>query len=117
MVGPSPLPAQRLGAVLDPVIPRLVEWMRLRSDALSLAQGMVGWEPPPGVLEAVREALEQTGFSLHRYGSTWGEPALWDLVAQKISTTNGVDREGAAGVVSSGGNVAFAAVAPVGWEP
>ncbi|MFM7169770.1 MAG: aminotransferase class I/II-fold pyridoxal phosphate-dependent enzyme [Cyanobium sp.] len=117
MVGPSPLPAQRLGAVLDPVIPRLVEWMRLRPDALSLAQGMVGWEPPPGVLEAVREALEQPGFSLHRYGSTWGEPALLDQVARKLSTTNGLDLEGAALVVTSGSNLAFAALAQVICDP
>ncbi|MFM9047345.1 MAG: aminotransferase class I/II-fold pyridoxal phosphate-dependent enzyme [Cyanobium sp.] len=117
MVGPSPLPAQRLGAVLDPGIPRLGEWMRLRPDALSLAQGMGGWEPPPGVLEAVREALEQPGFSLHRYGSTWGEPALLDQVARKLSITNGLDLEGAALVVTSGSNLAFAALAQVICDP
>jgi len=118
MVGlPRPAPAQRLGAVLAPVIPRLGDLMRRRPDALSLAQGMVGWAPPPGVLDAVRQALEQPGFSLHRYGSTWGEPALLEQVARKLSTGNGLDLEGAALVVTSGSNMAFAALAQVICDP
>lgn len=91
--------------------------MRRRPDALSLAQGMVGWAPPPGVLDAVRQALEQPGFSLHRYGSTWGEPALLEQVARKLSTGNGLDLEGAALVVTSGSNMAFAALAQVICDP
>jgi aspartate/methionine/tyrosine aminotransferase len=91
--------------------------MRRRPDALSLAQGMVGWAPPPGVLDAVRQALEQPGFSLHRYGATWGEPALLEQVARKLSTGNGLDLEGAALVVTSGSNMAFAALAQVICDP
>ena len=118
MAGPSlPSPATRLKAVLDPVIPGLGELMRHRPDALSLAQGMVGWEPPPGVKEAVRQALEQPGFSLHRYGSTWGEPALLEQVARKLSSGNNLDLDGAALVVTSGSNMAFAALAQVICDP
>jgi aspartate/methionine/tyrosine aminotransferase len=118
MVGPSrPSPADRLDAVLDPVIPRLGELLRRRPDALSLAQGMVGWDPPPGVLEAVRQALDLPGFSLHRYGSTWGESALLEQVARKLSLGNGLDLEGAALVVTSGSNMAFAALAQVICDP
>jgi len=118
MAGPSlPSPADRLNAVLEPVIPRLGDLMRRRPDALSLAQGMVGWAPPPGVLDAVRQALELPGFSLHRYGSTWGEPALLEQVARKLSSGNGLDLEGAALVVTSGSNMAFAALAQVICDP
>ena len=118
MAGPSlPSPADRLNAVLEPVIPRLGALMRRRPDALSLAQGMVGWAPPPGVLDAVRQALELPGFSLHRYGSTWGEPALLEQVAHKLSSDNGLDLEGAALVVTSGSNLAFAALAQVICDP
>lgn len=118
MAGPSlPAPAHRLQAVLDPVIPRLGALMRQRPDALSLAQGMVSWAPPPGVVDAVQQALEEPGFSLHRYGSTWGEPALLEQVARKLSGGNGLDLEGAALMVTSGSNLAFAALAQVICDP
>jgi aspartate/methionine/tyrosine aminotransferase len=118
MVGPSrPSPANRLDGVQDPVIPRLGELMRRRPDALSLAQGMVSWAPPPGVLEGVRHALELPGFSLHRYGSTWGDPALLEQVARKLSRGNGLDLDGAALMVTSGSNMAFATLAQVICDP
>ena len=118
MAGPAlPAPAHRLQAVLDPVIPRLGALMRQRPDALSLAQGMVSWAPPPGVVEAVRQALEEPGLSLHRYGSTWGEPALLERVAHKLTRDNGLDLEGAALMVTSGSNLAFAALAQVICDP
>ncbi|MGA1304164.1 MAG: aminotransferase class I/II-fold pyridoxal phosphate-dependent enzyme [Cyanobium sp.] len=118
MVGsPRPCAADRLDAVLDPVIPLLGELMRRRPDVLSLAQGMVSWAPPPGVPEAVRQALALPGSSLHRYGSTWGEPALLEQVARKLWRKNRLDLEGAALMVTSGSNMAFAALSQVICDP
>jgi len=116
MVDP-PSPAARLAAVLDPVIPRIGELMRLRPEALSLAQGMVGWEPPPAVHRALREALHQPGFALHRYGSTWGEPALLELVERKLASGNGLDLDDATLLVTTGSNMAFAALMQVICDP
>lgn len=118
MVGPAiSSPATRMQAVLDPVIPRLGELMRRRPDALTLAQGMVSWAPPQGVNLAVQEALAQPGTALHRYNSTWGEPALLELVAQHLTAHHCLDLDGAALLVSTGSNLAFAALAQVICDP
>ncbi|MFN9071026.1 MAG: aminotransferase class I/II-fold pyridoxal phosphate-dependent enzyme, partial [Cyanobacteriota bacterium] len=105
--------AARLNGVIEPVIPRLGELMQRRPDALSLAQGMVGWEPPPGVIQAVRQSLDAPGVALHRYGSTWGEPALLEVVARQLHATNALQLEGASLLVTTGSNMAFAAIAQV----
>jgi len=112
-MGWSPGLAARLDAVLDPVIPRIGELLRRRPDSLSLAQGMVDWEPPPAVRQAVRDALDQPGCFLNRYGSTWGEPDLLEALARKLTTSNGLDLEGSALLVTTGSNMAFAALAQV----
>jgi aspartate/methionine/tyrosine aminotransferase len=103
-----PAPAARLAGVWDPVIPRLGDLMHRRPDCLSLAQGMVDWGPPPAVHQAVREALEQPGAVLDRYGSTWGDPALLEVVERKLICANGLDLDGAAVMVTTGSNMAFA---------
>jgi aspartate/methionine/tyrosine aminotransferase len=71
---------------------------------------MVDWGPPPAVRQAVQGALEQPGGSLDRYGSTWGDPALLGVVERKLSATNGLDLDGAALLVTTGSNMAFAAL-------
>lgn len=109
--------AERLGAVIDPVIPLLGEWMQGQPGALSLAQGMVSWDPPPAVLLAAQEALIQPQPCLHRYGRTWGEPDLLAVVAHTLLTRNGLDLEDAATLVTNGSNMAFAAIAQVICDP
>lgn len=106
-------PAARLGAVLDPVIPQLGELLRRRPASLSLAQGMVNWDPPPAVHQAILEALNQPGSALHRYGATWGEPELLEAMAHKLSHANGLDLSGALLLATTGSNMAFAALAQV----
>ena len=112
MVGPLHA-AARLSGVIEPVIPRLGELMQRRPDVLSLAQGMVGWEPPPGVIQAIRQSLDAPGVSLHRYGSTWGEPALLEVVARQLQGIHSLQLEGASLLVTTGSNMAFAAIAQV----
>jgi aspartate/methionine/tyrosine aminotransferase len=116
-MGCAPAPATRLAAVLDPVIPRLGELLRLRPDALSLAQGMVNWGPPEAVRQAVREALETPAGDLDRYGATWGEPELLDSVARTFTGTHGLALEGALLLTTTGSNMAFAALAQVICDP
>jgi len=110
-------PAVRLEAVCDPVIPRLGEWLRLRPDTLSLAQGMVDWAPPEAVRRAVREALELPGVALDRYGGTWGDPELLEAVTRQLRDNDGVDLDGAQPLVTTGSNMAFAVLAQVICDP
>lgn len=105
--------APYLEGVLDPVIPRLGALLPRRPDALSLAQGMVSWGPPPAVREAVHQALDQPGALLDRYGATWGEPALLEAIARKLRSQNALQLHGTGLMVCTGSNMAFAAIAAV----
>jgi aspartate/methionine/tyrosine aminotransferase len=107
----------RLEAVLDPVIPRLGELLRQRPDSLSLAQGMVDWQPPEAVRQAVREALEEPGATLDRYGATWGEPELLEAVERQLRLRDGLDLAGSLVLATTGSNMAFAALARVICDP
>jgi aspartate/methionine/tyrosine aminotransferase len=112
-MGWSPGSAARLEAVLDPVIPRLGALLRRRPGSLSLAQGMVDWGPPPGVREALRDALDLPGAALHRYGATWGEPELLEALGHKLVSAHGLELDGALLLATTGSNMAFAALAQV----
>lgn len=116
-MGCAPEPAARLEAVLDPVIPRLGELLRLRPDTLSLAQGMVNWTPPDAVCQAVREALDTPGGGPHRYGATWGEPELLAAAGRLLTRRHGLDLEGSLLLTTTGSNMAFAALAQVICDP
>jgi len=70
-------PARRIESVLEPVIPVVGDLVRRTPGTLSLAQGMVGWGPPPEVAAAVQAALGQPGRALDRYGPTWGNRSCW----------------------------------------
>ena len=103
--------------MLEPVIPVVGELVRRTPGTLSLAQGMVGWGPPPAVAEAVRAALEQGGPALDRYGPTWGEPALLEAARRKLQAVNGLDLEGSALLITTGSNMAFQAIAQAICDP
>lgn len=112
-----PGPAQRLDAVLEPVIPVVGDLVRRTPGTLSLAQGMVGWGPPPEVAEAVRAALAQPGPGLDRYGPTWGDPALLEAARRKLQAVNGLDLDGSALLITTGSNMAFQAIAQAICDP
>jgi aspartate/methionine/tyrosine aminotransferase len=99
--------------VLSPVIPELAALVRQTPGTLSLAQGMVAWDPPPGVALAVAEALDAGGPDLHRYGALQGDPALLEAIRAKLAAHNRLDLDGAAVLVTAGSNMAFQAVAQV----
>ncbi|MFM7548449.1 MAG: aminotransferase class I/II-fold pyridoxal phosphate-dependent enzyme [Cyanobacteriota bacterium] len=113
----APGPARCINAVLEPVIPRLGELTRRTPGTLSLAQGMVGWGPPPAVADAVRQALAQPGPVLDHYGPTWGDPGLLDAARQKLLTANGLDLDGGALLITTGSNMAFQVIIQAICDP
>ena len=95
------------------MIPELAALLRQTPGSLSLAQGMVGWDPPDSVASAVARALAAGGPELHRYGALHGDPALLEVITTKLATHNRLDLDGAAVLVTAGSNMAFNAVAQV----
>ncbi len=113
----SPAAAVRMAAVATPVIARVGALMRQRPGALSLAQGMVAWGPPPGVREAVAAALRGDGPGIDRYGPVLGEGPLLEAVRRDLVERRGLDLEGSALLVTAGSNMAFSAIAQVLCDP
>jgi aspartate/methionine/tyrosine aminotransferase len=117
-------PAERLGQVLRPVIPELGALVRRTPGTLSLAQGMVGWGPPPQVADALEGALaealplgphdpaEGACGPLDMYGPVAGDPELLEALAATLSA-DGLDLAGADLWVTAGSNMAFNAIAQV----
>ena len=112
-------PAARLDAVLRPVIPELGALVRASPGTLSLAQGMVGWGPPPQVLAAVAGAAQLASdpasipSALDGYGPVQGDPELLAALATSLRLDHGIDPEGAGLWVTAGSNMAFNAIAQV----
>ena len=111
--GPVPQAASSLDRVLSPVIAELGGWVRQTPGTLSLAQGMVGWSPPDGVLSALAVALQDPGSGLHRYGAVQGEPPLLEAIQRHLGTHHHLDLEGSELWVTAGSNMAFSAMAQV----
>ncbi|MEI6030809.1 MAG: aminotransferase class I/II-fold pyridoxal phosphate-dependent enzyme [Synechococcaceae cyanobacterium ELA739] len=120
---PRPQAADRLGAVLTPVIPLVGQLMARRPGCLSLAQGMVGWGPPPEVHQALRQALDRAAadpeqaVALDRYGPVVGDPALLAAIEAELRQRWGLDLEGSSLLVTAGSNMAFNALAQVICDP
>lgn len=64
--------------------------MSSRKDALSLAQGIVYWKPPPEAIKAAARALESDEL-INSYGPDEGMPQLRSELRKKISQRNGLD--------------------------
>jgi len=112
-----PAAAARMQAVIAPVIPRVAALMQRRPEALSLAQGMVGWGPPTAVREAVAAALEEPGPPLDRYGPMAGDPELLEAIGRELLGQRQLDPHGSQSLVTAGSNMAFNAIAQVLLAP
>ncbi len=98
--------SKRLGRVQSPVIPIIGRWTAETPGTISLGQGIVGYGPPPAVMEAVRSF--GTGAGDHAYGPVEGLPALVEAITRKLSAENGIAVEpGSRVVATAGGNLAF----------
>ncbi|KAJ8608823.1 hypothetical protein CTAYLR_010237 [Chrysophaeum taylorii] len=85
-----------------PVIVRMKELMEGKSDVLSLAQGIVHWEPPADAIAACAAGLS----SSHAYQPAEGLPALREALRRKIRDENGLSRSEI--MVTAGANQAYA---------
>ena len=58
---------------------------------MSLAQGIVHWQPPPTAMAAAAELLGSAdGGSINGYGPAEGLPALRTALQQKLADRNGL---------------------------
>lgn len=55
--------------------------------AINLSQGFPDFDPPPALVNAAKQALEQ---GYHQYAITWGSPRFRKALAQKQSRTMGL---------------------------
>ncbi|XXG47488.1 hypothetical protein AAC387_Pa02g2127 [Persea americana] len=73
--------ARRALETETPVMVQIQELIREAKDAISLAQGVVYWQPPERALEKVKEAVWQPAIS--RYGADEGIPELREALIKK----------------------------------
>jgi aspartate/methionine/tyrosine aminotransferase len=95
-----------MAAVQSPAIPRVADLIRENPGTLSLAQGVVGYPPPPRAIQRVTDFLSDP--QNHKYQSVSGIAPLLDQLRRKLANENhvtvGPDR---AIVVTAGGNMGF----------
>eukprot|EP00471_Norrisiella_sphaerica_P004442 CAMPEP_0184483304 /NCGR_PEP_ID=MMETSP0113_2-20130426/4938_1 /TAXON_ID=91329 /ORGANISM="Norrisiella sphaerica, Strain BC52" /LENGTH=382 /DNA_ID=CAMNT_0026863613 /DNA_START=555 /DNA_END=1703 /DNA_ORIENTATION=- len=70
---------------------------------LSLAQGIVHWEPPPQALSALESAIKDKG--IHLYGPADGIPELKEALYSKLGDENGLMKSKV--MVTTGANQAY----------
>jgi aspartate/methionine/tyrosine aminotransferase len=103
-------PSTRIEQTESSVIVRLGKLIREQSSpVLSLAQGVVHWEPPTEAIRAAHDALADTLAGVdrtsHAYGPVNGMPELCAALREKLARENGiVDSEV---MVTAGANQAF----------
>jgi len=78
---PSMHTANRLLGLQQSVIREMMR-LAIQHDALNLAQGSPGFDPPPEVLEAAADALRG---GANQYSITWGITPLREALAQKYA--------------------------------
>jgi aspartate/methionine/tyrosine aminotransferase len=100
--------SRRLQAVQAPVVTVVGEMIQQTADTISLAQGVVYYDPPAEALRAARAFLETGG--QHQYGPLQGEEKLLQAIHAKLQRENGIwmppdsDRRI---VVTAGANMGF----------
>ncbi|MFM9110959.1 MAG: aminotransferase class I/II-fold pyridoxal phosphate-dependent enzyme [Prochlorococcaceae cyanobacterium] len=109
-------PARRCGAVLTPVIPWLNGQVAAHPGTLSLAQGMVNWEPPESV-RALAAGGAPPAADLHRYGAMAGDADLLAAIEAELTGVRGLNLDGSALLVTAGSNMAFASLCQVILDP
>eukprot|EP00210_Caulerpa_lentillifera_P009383 g8945.t1 len=101
---PHPKFSERIIQTDTPTIVYTKKLMSTRKDALSLAQGIVYWKPPPEATVAAAEALRSDAM-INSYGPDEGMPKLRAGLRKKIKLQNGLD--GYDVIITSGANQAF----------
>jgi DNA-binding transcriptional MocR family regulator len=88
--------SKRVLATDPPVIVKTKQLMAKAppsKQVMSLAQGIVHWQPPPAALEVAAQLVAAGHAGIHGYGPAEGLPALREALKQKLQ-----DQSGLAGV-------------------
>ncbi|KAG2496482.1 hypothetical protein HYH03_005308 [Edaphochlamys debaryana] len=80
--------SRRIDATDTPVIDFTRRIMAQRKDALSLAQGIVHWGPPPVALERLSARLASDPAAVSQYAPNEGLPALRAALRRKLADRN-----------------------------
>jgi aspartate/methionine/tyrosine aminotransferase len=92
--------------VLPPIIPIISDLIRDSPGTISLAQGVVGYGPPPRALAALGDISASA--AEHQYPPDEGLPELIDALAGKLERENGIQTGSASRImVTAGSNMGF----------
>ncbi|PSR96843.1 Aspartate aminotransferase [Actinidia chinensis var. chinensis] len=86
-----------------PVMVQIQEVFRGAKDAMSLAQGVVYWQPPKRALDMAKEIVWEPAVS--RYGADEGLPELREALIRKLRQENNIHKSSV--MVTAGANQAF----------
>lgn len=104
--GRHPSTSTRIQDTDDPTIAKTKQLTASVPGTVSLAQGIVHWQPPPQALDRAAAMIHDPSASA--YGPDEGMPALRDALRSKLKAENGLD--GYDVHVTAGANQAFANV-------
>ncbi|KAL6285801.1 hypothetical protein ACE6H2_010191 [Prunus campanulata] len=86
-----------------PIMVQIQQLVRGAKNAVSLAQGVVHWQPPKQALDKVKELVWEP--SISRYGADEGIPELREALVKKLHNENKLYKSSV--MVTSGANQAF----------
>ncbi|KAM5578920.1 aromatic aminotransferase ISS1 [Rosa sericea] len=86
-----------------PVMVQIQQLIRGAQNAVSLAQGVVHWQPPKQALDKVKELVWEP--SISRYGADEGMPELREALVKKLQEENKLCKSSV--MVTAGANQAF----------
>ncbi|XP_072999103.1 aromatic aminotransferase ISS1 isoform X2 [Typha latifolia] len=95
--------AKRVLETENPVMVQIQELIRGAKDVMSLAQGVVYWQPPETALDKVKESVWEPSTS--RYGADEGLPELRQALVEKLQRENKLTKSSV--MVTAGANQAF----------
>ncbi|XP_078432303.1 pyridoxal phosphate (PLP)-dependent transferases superfamily protein [Wolffia australiana] len=95
--------SKRVSETENPVMVQIQQLLRGSKDAISLAQGVVYWQPPETALEKVGRMVWDPIVS--RYGADEGLPELRAALLKKISSENNLNKSSI--MITAGANQAF----------
>ncbi|GAA0173163.1 transaminase [Lithospermum erythrorhizon] len=95
--------ARRAVLTETPVMVQMQQLIGGVKDCLSLAQGVVHWQPPKKALDKVKELVWEP--SVSRYGADEGLPELREALLKKLSNENNLQKSSV--MVTAGANQAF----------
>ncbi|XP_045830159.1 aromatic aminotransferase ISS1-like isoform X5 [Trifolium pratense] len=95
--------AKRVVETEMPIMVKMQELLRGAKNAVSLAQGVVYWQPPKEALDKVKELVYDP--SISRYGNDEGIPELRAALVKKLRDENNLHKSSV--MVTAGANQAF----------